>query len=70
MSWLRHPRTTQERRYNGKRGICYDDGEYVVKIRCKRSQPMLPSLWDDIIRQDGCHRTWKRHRNTQYKVRG
>ena len=57
MSWLRHPKTTQERRAN-------QDG-YARKKRCLHH---LPSAWDDIGRSDWRDRSWKRHRKTQYKV--
>lgn len=50
-TWLRSPRTTQERRINGKRSQIAVDG-YEVKIRAKRSQASLPEAWDDIPRKD------------------
>ena len=68
MGYLRNPRTTQERRINGKRSQITVDG-YEVKIRAKRSQASLPEAWDDIPRKDLEHRTWKRHRKKQYKCK-
>jgi len=67
MGWLRHPRTTQERRANGKRNFIIWD-EYKVPIRASRNMSNLVEAWDDIGRQDLSHRSWKRHRKTQYKV--
>ena len=64
---LRFPKTTQEKRANGKRcanGI-EDHGNYKVKVRAKRSWKQLPDAWDDLfIHRDKC---WKRKRKTQYK---
>lgn len=65
---LRNPRTTQERRANGKRSTHIDVDGYKVKTRARRSQCNLPCTYCDIIRKDLDHRTWKRHRRTQYKV--
>lgn len=39
--------------------------EFRVKVRAKRRN--LPTLYDDIIRGDYDHRTWKRHRKKQWK---
>lgn len=66
MGWLRHPRTTQERRANGKRDILDIDG-YKIRLRGKRNLTNLPEAWDDIGRSDWRHHSWKRHRKTQYK---
>lgn len=66
MGWLRHPRTTQERRANGRRGVIEID-EFLIRLRAKRNSYRLPQHWDDIIRGDIEHRTWKRHRRQQYK---
>ncbi len=60
--------TTQERRAN-------QDGQWIkvttlwigeiwIKIRPKRVK--LPNSYDDIMRTDWKHRSWKRHRKTQY----
>lgn len=48
--------TTQERRHF--------DPEFG---RTKRSLRRLPTRWDDIPRGDYRHRSWKRHRATQYR---
>lgn len=62
-SSMRHPRTQAERRMNqtGAR----ETG--VPAPRGCRNEHHLPSSWDDISRKDGCERSWKRHRRTQYK---
>ena len=57
MSWLRHPRTTQERRASLD-GYC----------RPRRNIHNLPSAWEDIPRGDLYDRCWKRFRKTQYKA--
>ncbi len=54
--YLRYPKTTQERRLW--------DEEYG---RAKRSPHNLVNAWDDIGRSDATHRSWKRHRKTQWK---
>lgn len=56
MGCLRNPRTTQEKRAN--------QGGW---RRAKRKPKNLPNAWDDILRSDMNHRTWKRHRRTQWK---
>jgi hypothetical protein len=64
---LRFPKTTQEKRANGKRcanGI-EEYGDYKVKIRAKRSWKQLPDAWDDMF----THTTkcWKKFRKTRYR---
>lgn len=54
MSWLRHPRTTQEARL-------YDR----ELSRAKRSPARLPNSYDDIQRSH--YRCWKAYRSTQYR---
>lgn len=66
MSIMRHPRTTQERRANGKRDILYFD-DFRVHIRARRNFSNLPNSRDDIIRGDYSCKSWKKHRKTQYK---
>ena len=66
MGWLRHPRTQQERRVNGKRNHITDD-DCKVKTRPKRNQVHLPCLWDDVLNHSWYDRSWKRYRKTQYK---
>lgn len=66
MSIMRHPRTTQERRANGKRDTLHIDG-YDVRLRGRRSFANLPEARDDIIRGDYKRKSWKKHRKTQYK---
>ena len=57
--YLRYPKTTQERRVNGKRGKWN---------RAKRNARNLPSAWDDLW----VHRekSWKKKRKTQYYYGG
>ena len=63
----RRPRTTQERRANGKRNsIEFDDG-YKVKIRASRNMSNLVEAWDDINRSSSEDRSWKKFRKEQYK---
>lgn len=56
MGFLRHPRTTSEKRAN-QDGWC----------RGKRSTASLPDVYDDICPATDGHRSWKRHRRTQYR---
>jgi hypothetical protein len=56
-NYLRHPKTTQERRkFDKKYG------------RRKRCPSRLPDTYDDMPRSDIEDRSWKRHRKTQYKI--
>lgn len=66
MGWLRHPKTTQERRHAPKRGFLEIEG-YRIKVRGKRSFRNLPEAWDDILNMSWKHRSWKRHRLNQWK---
>lgn len=72
MAWkyrcLRRPRTTQERRANGKRSFLEIDG-YKIKLRAKRNYRNLPNAWDDIVIHDFCrqHLCWKKLRKTRWK---
>jgi len=56
--FYRQIRTTAERRANQD-----------WPVRPSRRPHRLPNAWDDIIRDDHGHRSWKRHRKTQYKAR-
>lgn len=62
--WLRHPRTTQERRANQ-----FVRGEDRVPIRGRRASHMLPQAYDDIQNKSLRSRNWKRLRGTQYRVK-
>jgi hypothetical protein len=55
---LRKIQTIQERRWN-------EAHKDLVKIRGNRKK--LPDDWEDIPRSDINHRSWKKHRKTQYK---
>lgn len=57
-AFLRHPRTTQERRR-------YADSEQ-VRLRGARSPKRLPSSWDDIGRRP--QRCWKYQRRLKWRV--
>ena len=59
--------TTQERRQAGRRGFIEID-EHRIKVRPKRNEVRLANFWMDIPRNDWRHRSWKRHRKTQYKA--
>lgn len=58
--WLRHPRTTQERRL-------HSDPELRPYIRGKRSWKRLPNAWDDIFIPFRENESWKKLRKTQYR---
>lgn len=59
--WLRHPRTTQERRRNKIR----EEWEYYRAARWN-----LPEAYDDIFRvMANNFESWKRLRVTQYRVK-
>jgi len=57
MSYFRHPHTTQERRF-------WDD-EYG---RRNRAPVRLPNYYDDVYPRSRRDRSWKRFRDTRYKV--
>lgn len=63
----RRPKTTQERRANGKRNFIYW-GEYKVSLRASRNTSNLVEAWDDVNRSCINHDCWKQYRKTQYKV--
>lgn len=65
----RRLRTTQEHRENSFIKHDVDAKEYGVKARGRRSGHNLPNSWDDYGRSDWSHRTWKRHRKHQWKVK-
>ena len=66
MSWLRHPRTTQERRANQRE--LYSEFPDFVPYRGRRASHRLVNAWDDIPKNRG-DRSWKNYRRTQYKVK-
>lgn len=59
-SIFRHPRSTQERRAVGRRGVIQHD-EYRIFIRGKRRHSQLPDSYDDIIKSNftNLKRSWK-----------
>ncbi len=61
----RYPKTMQEIRETAFLDLDEDLQDMKIKIRKVRRD--LPTRWDDIPRGDYKHRSWKRHRNTQYK---
>jgi len=63
-SGLRHMKTTQERRANGKRHFLHID-DYKVKIRPRRNAANLSNAWDDYWID--VPKSWKNYRRTQYK---
>jgi hypothetical protein len=76
-SCLRHPRTTQEMRANGRRGVLNLD-EYRIYIRPSRTSKRLPNSYDDLWIRDASwedyvfdgvifhYVCWKTKRKTQY----
>ena len=69
-SYYRSVGTFNERREND---FCNDYDEdarfYGVRARAARTSGNLPEPWDDIGRSDWGHRSWKRHRRTQWRKR-
>ena len=63
--FLRRPKTTQERRVNGKRT---EQRDLEYKIRAKRSAANLPEAWDDICISVSTGWKAQTKRKTQYKV--
>lgn len=64
-NWLKHPKTTQEKRMNQE---TFDSVYGIFKIvRAKRNPRNLPDAWDDIRKTDASNRNWKRYRKTQWK---
>jgi hypothetical protein len=61
------PKTTQERRYTCVRGQFINCEDYIVRIR--RNWKNIPNAWDDKIISSLSHKSWKRHRRTQYRLR-
>jgi hypothetical protein len=63
MRFIRHPKTTQERRAS------LDAKEQGVNPRAKRTDKNLPNAYDDIFVHDSKkqHLSWKRLRHTKYK---
>ena len=66
-SWMRNPKTTQERRANDVRQFMDVDG-VKVKIRAVRLGRHLPSSWDDILIPMPRHKSWKKLRGTKWKA--
>ena len=62
----RRPRTTQERRVNGKRDYL-DYDEYRVHTRASRNFANLVESRDDVYRVAVRDRSWKRYREHQWK---
>lgn len=58
----RRPKTTQELRMVS--AVLYEEGEPDWRTRRKS----LPTTWDDLWRDTGATRSWKKYRKTQYKA--
>lgn len=58
MGWLRHPKTTQERRE-------HSDPETAEYVRAKRAPMNLPNYYDDAPR--GKQKSWKKQRRQRWK---
>jgi hypothetical protein len=69
MGWMRYPRTTAERRASQGRGGEIKIDNYRIKIRARRNVENLTDAWDDGSVSTLGHRSWKRHRKTQWKNR-
>ena len=61
---FRRPRTTQERRINGKRNVL-DFDEYQVRTRPSRNFANLVEYRDETMRWG--NRSWKEYRDHQWK---
>ena len=69
-SYFRSIKTFGERRENTFCNKSDEDARfYGVRARARRCGHNLPEPWDDIGRSDWGHRSWKRHRKTQYRTR-
>lgn len=62
----RNPKTTQERRANGRRDFLVIDG-YVIRLRPCRNMANLVNSYDDIRRD--WYKSWKYYRSKQYRQR-
>ena len=67
MPYFRRPRTTQERRTTQCRDHIFGHGWLRIKVRSKRNAKNLPNSYDDLSFSYWGHRSWKRHRHTQWK---
>lgn len=64
-SYFRHPKTFQELKEYSYNYFDEDIKDYKIKIRKKRKN--IPNYWDEIIRSDYKHFSWKRNRKTQWR---
>lgn len=60
--YFRHPGT-----HNLRRSAAFFAEEGEVAPRAKRNAAGIPTAWDDYGRSDIGNRSWKRHRDTQWK---
>lgn len=63
----RYPNTFQEIRENRAVQQDIELSELGVRIRGRRTKSALPTVWDDAVRGDHKHFSWKRHRKHQWK---
>ena len=64
-SMWRYFRTTAEKRANIALDCDEDAREYGIKSRGRRRH--LPSVWDDVNRSDWNAKSWKKHRQVQWR---
>ena len=64
-SYSRRPKTLAELRDIA--GIEYDEEMVEHGIKARRARYEVPTNWDDITRASRYDRSWKNHRQTQYK---
>lgn len=65
--FIRRPKTTAERRQNQSRNGNLEIDGYRIKVRARRNSNNLVDSWDDLIFAAWRHRSWKRHRKSQWK---
>lgn len=44
-----------------------DEGLVLHRIRVRAKRRRLPNAWDDLMRGDIDHRSWKRHRRSRWR---
>lgn len=64
--YWRKPRTTQERQASY---LTEEETYYGIQVRGRRKAHTLANAYDDVVRSDYSERSWKKQRQTQYKVK-
>jgi len=70
MGWLRHPKTTNEKRQWHALEFERSNSGYKVRARARRSWKRLVDTWDDIMNSSIDIKSWKRYRKNQWKPVG